>query len=89
MTAPEEDVMPDPDTLAAAPAPEEAPAEDLNPFHIAMAQFDSAVRYLPDLDSGMVEFLKRPDRLIAVEFPIETQDGGVRNFVGYNAKCRQ
>ena len=45
-------------------------AEDLNPFHIAMAQFDGAVRYLPELDPGMVEFLKRPDRLITVEFPI-------------------
>jgi len=60
-------------------------AEDLNPFHIAMAQFDWAVRYLPALDAGMVEFLKRPDRLITVEFPIETQSGEVRNFVGYRA----
>jgi glutamate dehydrogenase (NAD(P)+) len=72
-----------PETLEAPPVPEAA--EDLNPFHIAMAQFDSAVRYLPDLDSGMVEFLKRPDRLITVEFPIETQGGEVQNFVGYRA----
>jgi len=60
-------------------------AEDLNPFHIAMAQFDSALRYLPELDPGMVEFLKRPDRLITVEFPIETHSGEVLNFVGYRA----
>ncbi len=70
-----------PETLEAPPEQ----AEDLNPFHIAMAQFDGAVRYLPELDAGMVEFLKRPDRLIAVEFPIETQSGEVLNFVGYRA----
>ena len=70
-----------PETLEAPPEQ----AEDLNPFHIAMAQFDSALRYLPELDPGMVEFLKRPDRLITVEFPIETHSGEVLNFVGYRA----
>ncbi len=59
--------------------------EDLNPFHIAQQQFDSAVRYLPDLSGGLVEFLKRPDRVITVEFPIETQSGEVRTFVGYRS----
>jgi glutamate dehydrogenase (NAD(P)+) len=58
------------------------PAEDLNPFHIARQQFETAVRYLPDLQDGLVEFLIRPDRLVTVEFPIETDDG-VRNFVGH------
>jgi glutamate dehydrogenase (NAD(P)+) len=57
--------------------------EDLNPFHIARQQFDHAVRYLPDLKQGLIEFLIRPDRVIAVEFPIQTHDGNVRNFVGY------
>ena len=58
-------------------------AEDLNPYHIAQQQFDSAVRYLPSLQHGLVEFLKRPERMIILEFPIETHDGEVRNFVGY------
>ncbi len=58
-------------------------AEDLNPFHIAQLQFDRAVRYIPDLKAGLVEFLKRPDHTFTVEFPIETEDGTVRNFVGY------
>jgi glutamate dehydrogenase (NAD(P)+) len=57
--------------------------EDLNPFHIARQQFEHAVRYLPDLKRGLVEFLIRPDRVIIVEFPIQTHDGIVRNFVGY------
>ena len=62
----------------------EAPVhEDLNPFHIAQRQFDQAVRYIPDLKAGLVDFLKKPDRTVTVEFPIETHDGSVRNFVGY------
>lgn len=58
-------------------------AEDLNPYHIAQRQFESAARYIPDLKAGVIEFLKRPERLIRVEFPIEKQDGEVENFVGF------
>ena len=57
--------------------------EDLNPFHIAQQQFDQAVRYIPHFKAGLIEFLKKPNRVITVEFPIETQDGTVRNFVGH------
>jgi glutamate dehydrogenase (NAD(P)+) len=57
--------------------------EDLNPFHIAQQQFDNAARYLPGLDRGMIEFMKRPRRVITLEFPIETEDGEVMSFVGY------
>jgi len=57
--------------------------EDLNPFHIAQQQFDNAARYIPDLKAGLVEYLKRPNRMITVEFPIETAEGEVKNFVGY------
>ncbi len=59
--------------------------EDLNPYHIAQQQFDWAARYLPSLEAGLGEFLKRPDRLVTVEFPIETHDHVVKNFVGYRA----
>ena len=58
-------------------------SEDLNPYHIAQHQFDNAVRYIPDLKAGLRDYLKLPDRVIIVEFPIETHDGTVRNFVGY------
>ncbi len=66
----------------AEPRPAIAP-EDLNPFHIAQQQFDRASQYLPTLSGGLLEFLRRPGRAIILEFPIETQDGQVRNFVGY------
>ncbi len=58
-------------------------AEDLNPFHIAQLQFDNAARYLPDLDPGLAGFLKQPRRMTTVEFPIETAEGEVRNYIGY------
>ncbi len=77
--------MNNPSSVATAPAPA-LPAtgtEDLNPFHIAQQQFDKACLYIPEIKAGLIEYLKRPDRLITVEFPIETEDGDVRTFVGY------
>ena len=66
-----------------------ATAEDLNPFHIARQQFEHAVEYLPDLKRGLIEFLIAPDRVITVEFPIQTHDGIVHNFVGYRVLHNQ
>ena len=61
------------------------PKEDLNPYHIAQAQFDWAFRFLPGLRPGLGKYLKRPERLLTVEFPIQTEDGTVKNFSGYRA----
>jgi glutamate dehydrogenase (NAD(P)+) len=58
-------------------------AEDLNPYHIAQQQFDNAARYLPEVTPDLLEYLKRPARLLTVEFPIQMNDGSVRTFVGY------
>ncbi len=49
--------------------------EELNPFVIAQRQCDAAARYLPDLAPGLIEFLKRPDSVIILEFPIATSSG--------------
>jgi glutamate dehydrogenase/leucine dehydrogenase len=70
---------------SAQPRPATAPEdiEDLNPYHIAKQQFDRAAQYLPNLSGGLLDFLRRPGRAITLEVPIETQDGEVRNFVGY------
>jgi glutamate dehydrogenase/leucine dehydrogenase len=61
----------------------QAGKEDLNPFTIAQHQFDAAARYVPEVTPGFGTFLKRPERLITVEFPIEMSDGTVMSFVGY------
>jgi len=57
--------------------------EDLNPYHMAQAQFDQATGYLPHLKTGLIEFFKRPRRTVTVEFPVLTQDGDVRMFTGH------
>jgi glutamate dehydrogenase (NAD(P)+) len=70
----------------ASPAPtviRAAPAEDLNPFHIAGQQFDRTAAFLPHLEPGLLDFVKRPARAVAVEFPVEMADGSVRMFAGY------
>jgi glutamate dehydrogenase (NAD(P)+) len=64
-------------------------SEDLNPYHIAAQQFDRAAAYLPDLKSGLVEFLKRPARTVILEFPVELADGSVRTFTGYRVLHNQ
>ncbi len=63
--------------------PKAPPTEDLNSFRIAQSQFDRAVRYLPELDPGVIEFLRRPMRSITVDFPIQRDDGSVTMFQGY------
>ena len=68
-------------TTSSASRPERT--EELNPFVIAQRQCDNAARYLPELEPGLFEFLKRPDKLTIVEFPIATSSGEVLNFVGY------
>ncbi len=57
--------------------------EDLNPFHIARQQFDRATPHLPHLKPGMVDFLKTPIRCVTVNFPVEMDNGHVRNFTGH------
>jgi glutamate dehydrogenase (NAD(P)+) len=57
--------------------------EDLNLHRIADRQFDRAVAYVSNLSPGMIEFLKRPDRTVTVDFPILLDDGSIRNFVGH------
>jgi glutamate dehydrogenase (NAD(P)+) len=70
---------------AKKPRKESVPStrEDLNPFHIAVQQFDLAARYLPGLKRGLIDFLKRPARSIRLEFPIELDDGSVQTFTGF------
>lgn len=63
--------------------------EDLNPFHIAAAQFDRAVACMPHLKKGLIEYFKRPARTVIVEFPVEMEDGSIRTFTGYRVLHNQ
>jgi glutamate dehydrogenase/leucine dehydrogenase len=62
---------------------EARPPENLNLYHIAREQFDRATCYLPELQTGLIEFFKRPRRTTTLEFPVLTEDGEVRMFTGH------
>jgi len=57
--------------------------EDLNPYHIAIAQFRRAAEFLPELTPGSIDMLQRPARTITLELPVEMDDGSVRMFTGF------
>ncbi|MCA9123608.1 MAG: Glu/Leu/Phe/Val dehydrogenase [Planctomycetaceae bacterium] len=57
--------------------------EDVNSFHIAQKQFDRALAHLPTLQHGLIDFLRSPIRSIALNFPVEMDDGRVQTFAGY------
>lgn len=66
------------------PKPEQV-TEDLNPHHIARAQFDAALPYAEDLSDwqGMSEWLFDPERVVKLTLPVVMDDGHVRVFRGY------
>src|SRR5579862_1766662 len=60
-------------------------AEELNPFRIAQIQLDRA---LPHVDgrAGMLDYLRRPERLLRIEFPVSMDDGSIRVFTGFRVQ---
>ena len=59
--------------------------EDLNPFSIAMLQFDRAAENM-NLDPGLREVLRRPRRALTLSLPVKMDDGSVRVFEGYRVQ---
>ncbi len=53
-----------------------------NPWHMALEQYDNAVQYL-DLASGIVDFIRMPQRELTVNFPVKMDDGTVRVVTGH------
>src|ERR687889_505071 len=62
-----------------------APAEELNPFKIAQAQFETAADYL-DLDHSMRQVLKHAKRQLIVSIPVKMDGGEVCVFEGYRVQ---
>ena len=54
----------------------------VNPWHLALEQFDNAVQYL-NLEDGIVDFIRMPKRELTVNFPVKMDDESVRVFTGY------
>jgi glutamate dehydrogenase (NAD(P)+) len=65
--------------------PETLPRESANPFHHALLQLETAARYL-ELDPGLHEVLKSPQRELTVHFPVKMEDGSTRIFTGYRVQ---
>src|SRR5215203_3137178 len=62
-----------------------AAAEELNPFKIAQAQFETAASYL-DLDHSMRQVLKHAKRQLIVSIPVKMDSGEVSVFEGYRVQ---
>jgi glutamate dehydrogenase (NAD(P)+) len=60
-------------------------AEELNPFRIAMSQFDTAAELL-GLEPGMREVLRRPRRALSLSLPVKMDNGVIRVFDGYRVQ---
>ena len=54
----------------------------INPWHMALEQFGNAVQYL-DLDTGMIDFIRWPERELTVNFPVKMDDGTLKVYTGY------
>jgi glutamate dehydrogenase (NAD(P)+) len=71
--------------LPDAPTREGLPPESSNPYRNALQQLDTAARYL-ELDPGMHEILKYPQRELTVHFPVKMEDGHTHVFTGYRVQ---
>lgn len=71
--------------LPHATIPDGAPNESANPYANALQQLDTAARHL-ELDPGLHEVLKHPQRELTVNFPVKMGDGSTRVFTGYRVQ---
>lgn len=59
--------------------------ETLNPYQIVQKQIDKAAKLL-DLPQNVVGILKRPKRVLTVNFPVKLDDGTIEMFEGYRSQ---
>jgi glutamate dehydrogenase (NAD(P)+) len=60
-------------------------SEYLNPYQMAVAQFDAAAELL-DLSQDLRQVLRLPKRELIVNFPVRMDDGSIRMFTGYRVQ---
>src|SRR6266436_664140 len=59
--------------------------EMINPYDVAVAQFDEAAERL-GLSQAMRAILRKPKRELTVNFPVRMDDGRVEMFTGYRVQ---
>ena len=57
----------------------------LNPYHMAVQQFEAAAEKL-HLSEDMREVLRQPKRELTVNFPVRLDSGRIRTFTGYRVQ---
>lgn len=57
-------------------------ATELNPYQMAVKQLEHVARLI-DLDTGILEILKKPKREIIVHLPVKMDTGEIKVFTGY------
>ncbi len=57
----------------------------LNPYHMAVQQFELAAEKL-NLSEDMREILRQPKRELAVNFPVRLDSGRIKTFTGYRVQ---
>ena len=59
--------------------------ETLNPFEIRHKTSKNCLRSL-NADPAVFEILKKPQRVLEVNFPVKLDNGTVENFTGYRSQ---
>jgi glutamate dehydrogenase (NAD(P)+) len=54
--------------------------EILDPIVISEQQFDKAATHIVDLKTGLIDYLKEPNRIHIIHFPVELDDGSVKTI---------
>lgn len=60
-------------------------AKQPNPYEIAVNQLEKVAKLI-DLDNGVLELLKIPQRILIVQVPVKMDDGSVQVFLGYRSQ---
>jgi glutamate dehydrogenase (NAD(P)+) len=64
---------------------EEVKSAALNPYHMAVQQFEAAADKI-NLSEDMREILRQPKRELTVNFPVRLDNGRVKTFTGYRVQ---
>ncbi|HZS76861.1 MAG TPA: Glu/Leu/Phe/Val dehydrogenase [Ktedonobacteraceae bacterium] len=64
---------------------DEVKAAALNPYEMAVQQFEAAAEKL-NLSEDMREILRKPKRELAVNFPVRLDNGRIKTFTGYRVQ---
>jgi glutamate dehydrogenase (NAD(P)+) len=59
--------------------------EELNPFRIAQIQLDRAIPHVK-ARPGLLDYVRRPERVLRIEFPVSMDDGSIRLFTGFRVQ---